>query len=164
MFVFSVTSKKIKYIAGVLLLVIFAGVLTTVSRVQLKKLNTQSVETKTGVVNFKAGNNKERLSFISQFGWEVDSDPEEVAEIIIPQEFDEVYNKYNEIQLKQDCDLREYCGKRVKRWTYIIKNYPGYSETDTCVRINLLIFDGMVIGGDVSSTEISGFMHTFRKE
>ncbi|MBE6747655.1 MAG: DUF4830 domain-containing protein [Ruminococcaceae bacterium] len=164
MFVLSITSKKIKYIAAVLLLVIFAGVLTTVSRVQLKKLNTQSVETKTGVVNFKAGNNKERLSFISQFGWEVDSEPEEVAEIIIPQEFDDVYNNYNEIQLKQDCDLREYCGKRVKRWTYIIKNYPGYSETDTCVRINLLIFDGMVIGGDVSSTEISGFMHTFRKE
>ncbi|MBQ6935335.1 MAG: hypothetical protein IJN49_02190, partial [Clostridia bacterium] len=71
MFVFSVTSKNIKYISVVLVLVICAGVLTTVSRVRLKNLNTKSVETKSDVINFKASNNKERLEFISQFGWEV---------------------------------------------------------------------------------------------
>jgi len=164
MFVLSVNSKTVKYVSVVLLLVLFSGVCTAVSRVQLRNLNASSVERKTSTINFKAGNNKERLTFISQFGWEVESEPEEICEIIIPQEFDDVYNNYNDIQLEQSCDLRDYCGKRVKRWTYIIKNYPGYTETDTCVRINLLIYDGMVIGGDVSSTEISGFMHTFRKE
>ncbi len=164
MFVFSVTSKNIKYASIVLLLVVFAGVLATISRVQLKRLNTQPVGAETKTINFKAGNNKERMSFISQFGWEVNQEPEEVAEIIIPQEFDEVYNNYNSIQLKQGCDLRDYAGMRVKRWTYVIKNYPGYTEKDTCVRINILIYDGMVIGGDVSSTELAGFMHTFRKE
>ncbi|MBR3810360.1 MAG: DUF4830 domain-containing protein [Clostridia bacterium] len=164
MFVFSVTSKNIKYISIVLLLVICASILTTVSRVRLKNLNAKSVETKNDVIKYKANNNKERLDFISQFGWEVNEEPEEVTEIIIPQEFDDVYNNYNEIQLSQNCDLRDYCGMRVKRFTYIIRNYPGYNENDTCVRINLLIFDGMVIGGDVCSTELSGFMHTFRKE
>lgn len=164
MFVFSVTSRSLKCVFAVLLLVIFAGVLMSVSRVQLKRLKTEQVEGKTTTINYKATNSKERLSFISQFGWEVSSEPWEVAEIIIPQEFDDVYNNYNEIQLRQNCDLSEYRGERVKRWTYIIKNYPGYSETDTCVRINLLIFDGIVIGGDVSSTELSGFMHTFKKE
>ena len=164
MFVLSITSKTVKYISVVLVLVLFAGICTAVSRIQLKKLNVQMVESKSDTINYKAGNNKERLSFVSQFGWEVESEPDEVSEIIIPQEFDDVYNNYNEIQLQQKCDLRDYCGKRVKRWTYIIKNYPGYTETDTCVRINLLIYDGMVIGGDVSSTELSGFMHTFQKE
>ena len=164
MFVLSFSKKKIRAVSVVLLLVIFAGVCTAVSRVQLKKLNAQTVENKSGAINFKAENNQERLKFISQFGWEVDSEPVEVNEVIIPQEFDDVYNNYNEIQLMQNCDLRDYSGERVKRWTYIIKNYPGYSEKDTCVRINLLVFDGMVIGGDVSSTELSGFMHTFRKE
>lgn len=164
MFVLSITSKTVKYISAVLVLVLFAGICTAVSRVQLKKLNVQMVESKSDTINYKAGNSKERLSFISQFGWEVESEPDEVSEIIIPQEFDDVYNNYNEIQLQQNCDLRDYCGKRVKRWTYIIKNYPGYTETDTCIRINLLIYDGMVIGGDVSSTELSGFMHTFQKE
>ena len=164
MFVFSVTSKNIKYVSIVLLLVICASILTTVSRVRLKNLNAKSVETKNDVIKYKANNNKERLDFISQFGWEVNEEPEEVTEIIIPQEFDDVYNNYNEIQLSQNCDLRDYCGMRVKRFTYIIRNYPGYNENDTCVRINLLVFDGMVIGGDVSSTELSGFMHTFKKE
>ena len=42
-----------------------------------------------------AENNQERLKFISQFGWEVDSEPVEVNEVIIPQEFDDVYNNYN---------------------------------------------------------------------
>lgn len=164
MFVLSVTSKTVKYISAVLVLVLFAGVLATVSRVQLKKLNVHSVEKKSDIINFKASNNRERLDFIAQFGWVVETEPEEVCEIIIPQEFDDVYSNYNEIQLRQSCDLKDYAGQRVKRWTYIIKNYPGYSEEDTCVRINLLVFDGMVIGGDVSSTELSGFMHTFKKE
>lgn len=164
MFVISVTSKKAKYVSFVVLLVVLAGICTAVSRIQLKQLNVQSVESKSETINYKAGNNSERLKFISQFGWEVESEPDEVCEIIIPQEFDDVYNEYNEIQLKQDCDLRDYSGKRVKRWTYIIRNYPGYTEDDTCVRINLLVYDDMVIGGDVSSTELSGFMHTFRKE
>ena len=164
MFVFSVNSKKLRAVAVILLLVVLASICTAVSRVQLKKLNVQSVESKSDSINFKAENNQERLKFISQFGWEVETEPIEVSEVIIPQEFDDVYNKYNEIQLQQNCDLRDYSGERVKRWTYVIKNYPGYSEKETCVRINLLVFDGMVIGGDVSSTELSGFMHTFRKE
>ncbi|MBR2875846.1 MAG: DUF4830 domain-containing protein [Clostridia bacterium] len=164
MFVFSVTSKTVKYVSFVVLLFVLACVCTAVSRVQLKKLNSQLVEVKTNSINFNASDNKERLAFISQFGWEVEEEPDEVCEIIIPQEFDDVYENYNAIQLKQDCDLTDYRGKRVKRWTYIIKNYPGYSQEDTCVRINLLIYDGMVIGGDVCSTELSGFMHTFRKE
>lgn len=164
MFVISVTSKKAKYVSLVMLLVVLAGICTAVSRIQLKRMNVQTVESKSEAINYKAGSNSERLKFISQFGWEVESEPDEVSEIIIPQEFDDVYNEYNEIQLRQDCDLRDYSGRRVKRWTYIIKNYPGYTSDDTCVRINLLICDDMVIGGDVSSTELSGFMHTFRKE
>lgn len=164
MFVLSVNSKKLRAVAVILLLVVLASICTAVSRVQLKNLNVQSVESKSDSINFKAENNQERLKFISQFGWEVETEPIEVSEVIIPQEFDDVYNKYNEIQLQQNCDLRDYSGERVKRWTYVIKNYPGYSEKETCVRINLLVFDGMVIGGDVSSTELSGFMHTFRKE
>ena len=58
MFVFSVTSKNIKYISIVLLLVICAGVLTTVSRVRLKNMNAKSVETQNDAINLKAGNNK----------------------------------------------------------------------------------------------------------
>lgn len=163
MFVFSVSSKTLKYVLAVVAVLGLAGTIFTASRVHLKRLNAKPVESDNSSISFKASNSKERLKFISQFGWEVETEPSEVAEIIIPIEFDDVYSNYNEIQKQQSCDLTDYCGKRVKRWTYTIKNYPGYNEDDTCVRINLLIYDGIVIGGDVSSTELSGFMHTFYK-
>ena len=81
--------------------------------------------------------------------------------LIIPPEFDEVYEKYNAIQKEQGFDLTKYQGKRVKRWTYAIKNYPGYAADSGCIHANLLVYEGQVIGGDVCSVELNGFMHGF---
>ena len=61
MFVLSFSKKKIRAVSVVLLLVIFAGVCTAVSRVQLKKLNAQTVENKSGAINFKAENNQDSV-------------------------------------------------------------------------------------------------------
>ena len=83
-------------------------------------------------------------------------------EIIIPAEFDDVYEKYNAIQKEQGFDLTAYCSKRVKKWTYKVTNYPNYEGSD-CIRATLLVFDGKVIGGDVCSVELDGFMHGFVK-
>ena len=160
MFVFSVSSKKLRQYLIPSICIIAAAVVMFVFIPSGKK----SVNTSLGGINYRASNAKERLAFISQFGWSVEEEPEEVREIVIPEEFDDVYLRHNELQKKQGLDLSKSRSKRVKRWTYIIKNYPGYSETDDCVRINLLVFDGCVIGGDVSSVELDGFMHTFAKE
>ena len=102
------------------------------------------------------------LTFISAFGWEVEEEPDEVREVIIPAEFDDVYNNYNAIQLKQGYDLQKYAGERVKRWTYTIKNYPEYVDQE-CIKINVLVYKGEVIGGDVCSVRLDGFMHGFSK-
>ena len=115
-------------------------------------------------LNYKAADNAERLAFISQFGWDVSDEPLEVREVKIPEEFDETYEKYNAIQLSQGLDLSEYCGKRVKRWTYVINNYPDMPENDGTVRINMLVYKDSVIGGDVCSIKLDGFMHGFMKE
>ena len=69
----------------------------------------------------QASNASERAAFLSQFGWEIEEDPVEVAEVINPAEFDRGYEKYNEIQKAQNLDLTPYAGKRAKRWTYNIK-------------------------------------------
>lgn len=115
-------------------------------------------------LNYKAADNSERLAFISQFGWEVPEEPLEVREVIIPEDFDEAYEKYNDIQLAQGLDLSKYCGKRVKRWTYVINNYPDMPENDGTVRVNMLVYKDSVIGGDVCSIKLDGFMHGFMKE
>ena len=112
-------------------------------------------------MSIKASTHEERMAFISQYGWEVDEEPVEVQEVIIPSEFDDTYTAYNEIQKDQGFDLSVYAGMRAKRWTYIIKNYAGYENKD-CIRVNILVYDGLVIGGDVCSIELDGFMHTFQ--
>lgn len=105
----------------------------------------------------------ELLDFISSYGWEVKQEPDEVREVVIPAEFDDVYTNYNSIQLAQGLDLLPFKGQRVKKWTYTVTNYPGY-ETEDCIKINILVYEGCVIGGDVCSIRLDGFMHGFEKE
>ncbi|MCL2300010.1 MAG: DUF4830 domain-containing protein [Firmicutes bacterium] len=114
-----------------------------------------------GALRLAAATAQERAAFLSQFGWEAGEDPLEVSEVIIPAEFDETYMKYNEIQKAQNMDLSLCAGKRVKRWTYEIRNYPGYEGKPGVVQANLLIDKGVVVGGDICSLELGGFLHGF---
>lgn len=123
----------------------------------------QAAQTSTGI-SLVATNEQERLAFISHYGWEVDVEAVEVQEVVIPDVFDDVYNNYNQIQLKQGFDLEKYAGQRVKRWTYNVRNYPDTSAEDDYIRLNLLVSDGVIIGGDVCSVKLDGFMHGFDKE
>ena len=155
MFIYTVKSKQIRAILIILFVVLTVAVLIFLSK-DSRNVSTDST------ANLKASDHSERMSFISQFGWEVSEEPTEVREVIIPETFDDVYTKYNEIQLSQGFDLSSYKGMRVKRWTYAVKNYAGYEDKD-CRRINILVYDGSVIGGDVCSVELNGFMHGFSK-
>ena len=101
------------------------------------------------------------LAFVSGCGWQVDEEPIEVREVVIPEIFDDVYNQYNQIQLEQGYNLEKYAGQRVKRWSYVIRNYPETSPEDDYIRINILVSDDRVIGGDVCSVKLDGFMHGF---
>lgn len=106
--------------------------------------------------NFAAQTNEERITCITSFGWVVENEPTEVMEVVIPQEFDSVYTEYNAIQKRQGFDLEKYKGKRVKKWTYVVTNYPGEVKN---VYVSLLVLDNKVIGGDVSGTGEQKFMH-----
>ena len=153
MFVYTFRSSKLKWL---LLIALCAFILGAFWYFGSSRPASQS-----GAVVLRAGNAAERLAFISQFGWDVAEDPVQVTEILIPAEFDEVYQKYNEIQKQQDLDLTLYAGRRVKKWTYAVRNYPGYEGRADVIELNMLICDGLVIGDDVCSTELGGFMHGF---
>ena len=153
MFVCSVKSKHIKICLAILFVV--------VTIISLTFLSLDSKETaKTNDIFLKANTPEERLKFISQYGWDVDTEPVEVREVIIPTEFDDTYKSYNEIQLAQGFDLSQHMGERAKRWSYTVKNYKGY-ENKKCILANILTIDGVVVGGDVCSVELDGFMHGF---
>ena len=87
----------------------------------------------------------------------VDSaDPLSVEELAIPEEFDETYTQYLSLQSGQGFDLEKYKGKRVKRYTYEISNYP---TGETGVQAGLLIYKNTVVGGEVLSSQLGGFIH-----
>ncbi len=157
MFVVSLSSSNLKKILGV------AFALVAVSLVAVFFVNSQSNVTVKKVSLQTAETADDRLKFISDFGWIVDEDPIEVRQIVIPQEFDDVYNNYNQLQLSQGYDLTGFAGRSAKRWTYVIRNYPDVSSDEDYVRINLLVCDGKIIGGDVCSIKLDGFMHGFDK-
>ena len=97
---------------------------------------------------------EERVNYINSLGFETDSS-EESKEIIIPTRFNDVYNKYNEIQKKQGLDLAEYKGKTAVMYTYHITNY---GDNDNVIA-NLIVFDGQLIGADLCDTSAdNGFL------
>ena len=111
--------------------------------------------------SIQAGENEKRIDFLKQFGWEVEQEPVSIEEIVIPQQFNQVYERYNELQKTQGMDLTKYAGKTVKKVVYQITNYQ---RQDTIVHATLLIYHDKVIGGDISSAELDGFMYGFMGE
>ncbi len=103
--------------------------------------------------------------FLSQFGWVVDAGSVESAEVTIPAEFDKIFAGYNELQKSQGLDLSKYKKKAVTRYTFTVTNYKDADGKpyDGTVWANVLVFRGRVIGGDICSADVSGFIHGFEK-
>ena len=97
-------------------------------------------------------------SFLSQFGWSVDEATCEVSEVKLPSEFDKVFSGYNEIQKAQGLDLSKYKNKKITRYTFEVTNYNAYEGR---VLANVLVYRNKVIGGDICSADVTGFVHGF---
>lgn len=100
------------------------------------------------------------VNFLSQFGWTVDGGSPESAKVTIPSEFDKVFAAYNEIQKSQGLDLSKYKKKELTRYTFEVTNYEDYEGK---VYANVLVYRNKVVGGDICSADVSGFVHGFEK-
>lgn len=116
-------------------------------------LSGRAVAVSAEVKNVKT--NDDRLAYLNGLGWQVSSQPIATEELLIPEEFDDSYQGYLALQAGQGFDLTQYKGKRVKRYTYQLTNYPTQAEP---VQIALLIYKNKVIGGQIQSSSGS-FLH-----
>ncbi len=160
MFICSVKASSIKFfsilgLATALLIVLIFALPTTTDVAAGAILNEKSE-----ITFDKIKTEESRKAFLSQFGWEIETPSVEEVEIKIPADFDKVMNSYNEIQKNQGLDLSKYKGKSVTRYTYKVTNYPDYDGT---VYANIIICKNKVIGGDICSSDIEGFIHGFEK-
>jgi len=152
-------NKRVIVFALIALLAVTAVIIIAVSAGTASPLPASS-NTQTPI-SVQAATEQQRLQFIGQFGWTVSTDAPEFMVLYIPKEFDTVLTRYNAIQKRQGFDLEQYRGKKVDRYSYLITNYPAEA---THVYINLIVYEGCVIGGDVCSKELGGFMHGFAPE
>lgn len=115
-------------------------------------------DNKDSKISLDGSTTQKRVAFLQNYNWQVDADSEQNKKITIPTEFDNVYTAYNNIQKAQGFDLYDYKGKVVTLYTLKINNYPNDSKH---VFASILAYKNQIIGGDIHSTELSGFMHGF---
>lgn len=87
--------------------------------------------------------------------YDVSENPAEVVEVTIPMQFNAVYERYNNLLKEGGYDLAPYKGKKCKRYTYLIPSQNA--------RANILVYNGKIIGGDISSITIDGIMKPLEK-
>lgn len=162
MFVYSVRASTVKLVG--VICVALTVLITLIAFVPTYAISNQVDTDADANVQYsydKIKNSTDAANFLAQFGWEVEGTPVEEKTVTIPTEFDKIFASYNELQKSQGLDLTKYRGKDVTRYTFVIKNYEGYEGT---VWANVLVYRKRVIGGDICSADVSGFVHGFEKK
>ena len=96
---------------------------------------------------------EDRVAYLADWGWQVSPQAVLVEELELPEEFGPEYSQYLELQTGQGFDLGKYAGKRVRRYTYEVLNYP---TGETGVVAHLLVCKNRVVGGEVMG---GSFLH-----
>ncbi len=158
MFVYSVRATTIKFFA--VICVSLAALITLIAFVPAIGGATQTGGTAgQGEISYdKVKTLEDAGGFLSQFGWEVDATGAKTVKVTLPATFDKVFAGYNELQKRQGLDLSKYRDKEVIRYTFPVTNYQGYEGT---VYANVLVYRNRVIGGDLCSADVTGFVTGF---
>ena len=98
----------------------------------------------------------EILEYINSFGLVIGDVTS--SSIKVPEVFSDVYNNYNELQKQHGFDLTDYKGKVLTRYVGEVKNY---NDSDN-VFVEVLTFDGIVVGADIFSTSVDGFIEPLK--
>ena len=97
---------------------------------------------------------EERLTYLRSLGWEPCCGCVKEKTILLPEEFPEVLINYNKLQLQQGFDLSKLAGKEIRMYVYELSNHPDDPEA-LC---SLYVYRGKIVGGDVHSPRVDGFM------
>lgn len=161
MFIYSFRASTIKLVG--VICVALTVLITLIAFVPTYAITSQTSATPEQSVNYsydKIKSAEDAAAFLSQFGWTVTAEPIETKTVTIPAEFDKVFAAYNEMQKEQGLNLSKYKNKDVTRYTFSVTNYPDYTGT---VYANVLVYRNRVVGGDICSADVSGFVHGFEK-
>lgn len=98
--------------------------------------------------------NAQRVAYLQSLGWEVETEPVETLQFLLPDTLGEPYLSYNRLQTAQGFDLTPCLGKQLSRYTYAVTNYPDRPEG---VQANLYLCDDRPVAGDICCPGAGGF-------
>ena len=107
--------------------------------------------------NAPVGDAAKAVRHLQTLGCNVDENPSDHVQLDIPLEFDDVYEKYNDLQKQAGYNLWYYRGRRCERYTFAIINAE---QADTFA--NVIIYKGKIIGGDIMTAALDGVMSPLR--
>ena len=152
MFVMTVKFNKKMAVAALIALAVLLAVIVIISgQNEVGTSNSPGLR-----IGGRIRTNEDRIEYLQNLGYEVESEPISEKSIVIPTEFDDIFKEYNMLQRKQGFDLSQYGGLEAEQYTYRVINYPNTSDE---VHAQLYTRNGQVIGGDIHSTALDGFMH-----
>lgn len=112
------------------------------------KFTSSTVYAKDGNTNY------ERINYLESINCKVQEEIISQKEIVIPETFSEVYQRYNNLQNKAGFDLTQYKGAKAISYTYKVLDYKNLQNA----YVNLIICNGKIIGGDILTTNLNGQM------
>ena len=152
MFIFTARLTRGRIAAGVAAAALLCGAALTAAGL----LGSRGVAASAAVSPEHIQTNGDRVPYLTSYGWQVSPDPVAVEELLLPETFEGAYQEYADLQASQGFDLTAYRGKRVKRYTYTVANYPTGEQG---IQANLLLYRDTVVGGDICSPQLDGFLH-----
>ncbi len=156
MFVYSLRASTLRFFG--VIAVSLAVLITLITLVPTHAVEDSNLTASYSYEKVRSEDDAEK--FLAQFGWIVDATPIDVTQVTMPDEFDKIFSAYNEIQKRQGLDLLKYKRKKLTRYTFEVTNYSGYEGR---VLANVLVYRGKVVGGDICSADVDGFVHGFEK-
>lgn len=96
------------------------------------------------------------LACLEELGWEVEPAPVNVEACILSADLSQAYL---DLQTEAGFDLKDDLGAAVTRYTFQVLNYPTGEQG---VLADLLVRDGTVVGGDIRTSDLDGFIHSLR--
>ncbi len=151
MFVFTAKLNRKKAVVFVIALAILLAAI-----IPLASLRGRHAKPQEGVsAPLTVGHAADAAAYLNSLGWQVDAEPLETKELVIPRSFTGVYADYAALQTEQGYPITEYGGMKATRYTFRVRNYPSGEEN---IVADLVVCNGTVIAGDIQCTASDGFM------
>lgn len=105
--------------------------------------------------------NAARVEYLQSLGWEVEPEPVETLQFLLPDPLTQAYLDYNAMQIPQGFDLSTCLGKPVSRFTYAVTNYPEHPQG---IQLNLYLCEDLPVAGDVCCPGADGFQEPLLRD